>query len=143
MVYLGVDLHGKHSVVAALADDGAVLFSRRVESRPEAFRRIFGELGAEPLSVSFEATYGWYWFADLLRDAGPRHGEPHGYRPNAIPQSVPNEKLSRTLQRSPRYTIRRRTPLRIRTDADGADDETQVCAQHHSQVAGASWSSKK
>src|SRR5712692_2973853 len=70
MVYLGVDLHRKRSVVTVLAEDGTVLLSRRIASRPEDFQRVFGELEPWSLSVAFEATYGWFWFADLLADAG-------------------------------------------------------------------------
>ncbi len=70
MVYLGVDLHRKRSVVTALAEDGTVVLTRRIASRPEDFRRVFGELEPGSLSVTFEATYGWSWFADLLADAG-------------------------------------------------------------------------
>jgi transposase len=58
------------AVVTALAEDGTVVLSRRVASRPEDFQRVFGELEARSLSVTFEATYGWSWFADLLADAG-------------------------------------------------------------------------
>jgi hypothetical protein len=47
-----------------------VLLSRRIASAPEPFRRVFGELEPWSLSVVFEATYGWHWFADLLADAG-------------------------------------------------------------------------
>src|SRR5712691_11656842 len=70
MVFLGVGLHRKSSVVTALAEDGTVLLSRRIPSRPEDFQRVFGELEPGSLSVTFEATYGWSWFADLLADAG-------------------------------------------------------------------------
>jgi hypothetical protein len=70
MVYLGVDLHRKRSVVTALAEDGTVMLSRRIASAAEPFRRVFGELEPWSLSVVFEATYGWHWFADLLADAG-------------------------------------------------------------------------
>ena len=70
MVYLGVDLHRKRSVVTALAEDETVVLSRRIASRPEDFQRVFGELEPSSLSVAFEATYGWFWFADLLADAG-------------------------------------------------------------------------
>ncbi len=74
MVYVGVDLHRKSSHVAAVGDDGELLFSRNVPSRPEELLRVFGELGPAPLEVAFEATYGWGWFADLLVDAGiPAH----------------------------------------------------------------------
>ncbi len=44
--------------------------SRRISSRPDEFLRVFGELGAEPLEVAFQATVGWGWLADLLADAG-------------------------------------------------------------------------
>src|SRR5712691_6607840 len=70
MVFLGVGLHRKSSVVTALAEDGTVLLSRRIASRPQDFQRVFGELEPGSLSVVFEATYGWCWFADLLADAG-------------------------------------------------------------------------
>jgi transposase len=70
MVYLGVDLHRKVSHVVALDGAGREVLSRRFEHSPDAFRRVFGELEPEPISVAFEATYGWGWFADLLADVG-------------------------------------------------------------------------
>ncbi len=70
MVYLGVDLHRKLSHVVALDEGGSVVLERRFDHSPDAFRRVFGELAPEPVSVVFEATYGWGWFADLLADAG-------------------------------------------------------------------------
>src|SRR5712691_7504008 len=70
MVYLGVDLHRKRSVVPALVEDGTLMLSRRIASRPEDFQRIFGRLEPWSISVAFEATYAWSWFADLLADAG-------------------------------------------------------------------------
>lgn len=70
MVYLGVDLHRKRSHVVAMGEDGTVLLSRRINSRPEDFGRIFGELEPEPIKVVFEAAYGWSWFTDLLVDVG-------------------------------------------------------------------------
>jgi len=70
MVYIGVDLHRKVSHVVALDKAGATILSRRFDHSPDAFRRVFGELAPEPISVAFEATYGWGWFADLLADAG-------------------------------------------------------------------------
>ena len=74
MVYLGVDLHRKRSHVVALGQGGEELLSRRIDTGPEAFTRVFGELDPWPLEVAFEATFGWGWFADLLADAGiPAH----------------------------------------------------------------------
>lgn len=59
---------GSH--LAALDEQGTLLLKQRIDSRPEGFLRIFGELSPAPLSVVFEETYGWSWFADLLQDAG-------------------------------------------------------------------------
>lgn len=70
MVYIGVDLHRKISHVVALDEGGGVVLERRFDHSPDAFRRVFGELAPEPVSVVFEATYGWGWFAELLADAG-------------------------------------------------------------------------
>jgi transposase len=70
MVYIGVDLHRKRSQLAALDEDGELLFNRSVASEPDAFLRVFGELAPQPIEVAFEATIGWGWFADLLADAG-------------------------------------------------------------------------
>ncbi len=70
MVYIGVDLHRKVSQVAVVDEAGTLLLRRRIPSDRTEFRRVFGELGPEPIAVAFEATYGWGWFADLLVDAG-------------------------------------------------------------------------
>jgi len=56
MVYLGVDLHPKVSHVVALDEAGREVLSRRFEHSRDAFRRVFGELEPEPISVAFEAT---------------------------------------------------------------------------------------
>ena len=47
------------------------MLSRRIASRPEDLRRVFGELEPWSISVAFEATYGWSWLADLLAAGGP------------------------------------------------------------------------
>jgi hypothetical protein len=74
MVYVGVDLHRKRSHVVALSDEGDVLLTKRIDSRPDDMLRVFGELDPQPIEVAFEATFGWSWFADLLADAGiPAH----------------------------------------------------------------------
>lgn len=70
MVYIGVDLHRKRTQLAVLNAEGELVRSRNVASRPDDLLRVFGELEPEPMSVAFEATLGWGWFADLLADAG-------------------------------------------------------------------------
>jgi len=74
MLYVGVDLHRKRSQVAVLDQAGELILSRGTATTADDLFRLFGEVGAEPMEVAFEATFGWGWFADLLADAGiPAH----------------------------------------------------------------------
>ena len=81
MVYLGVDLHRKLSHVVALDEAGDVVLERRFDHSPGAFRRVFCLLAPEPVSVVFEATYGWGRSADLLADVGIEAHMAHPSRP--------------------------------------------------------------
>src|SRR5437660_292456 len=71
MVYIGVDLHRKTTQVAAVNGGGELLVNRKVPTSGPDILRVFGEVVAEapPAAVAFEATFGWGWFADLLRNA--------------------------------------------------------------------------
>jgi transposase len=74
MVYIGVDLHRKRSQLAAVNEEGELLFNRNVPSESLELLRVLGEVQDREPQVAFEATYGWGWFADLLADAGiPAH----------------------------------------------------------------------
>jgi Transposase len=48
--------------------------------------RVFGEVALSPtsISVAFEATFGWGWFADLLQDAGMEAHMSHPLATKAI-----------------------------------------------------------
>jgi transposase len=72
MVYIGVDLHRKTTQVAAVNGGGELLANRKVPTSGPDILGVFGEVAAEttPTAVAFEATFGWGWFADLLREAG-------------------------------------------------------------------------
>ena len=75
MLYVGIDLHRKSSQLAVVNNEGELVRSRRVRSRPDEVWRVFGELPRdEPVEAVFEATFGYGWLADLLADAGiPAH----------------------------------------------------------------------
>src|ERR671911_2042691 len=66
---VGIDLHRKRSHVAALDEQGAELFSRRIVNDPATFLALLGELDGES-KIALEATYGWEWLAELLEDHG-------------------------------------------------------------------------
>ena len=54
---VGIDLHRRRSVVV------------RIDNEPMALAAEIAKAGEQP-EVVLEATYGWYWAADVLADAG-------------------------------------------------------------------------
>jgi transposase len=69
--YVGIDLHRRRSVIVTMDQGGEVLSSVRIENDPVAMSLAVAEAG-EGAEVAFEATYGWYWLAELLRADGHR-----------------------------------------------------------------------
>ena len=67
---VGVDLHRRRSVVVRIAaDTGQRLGMVRIDNEPMALAAEIAQAGEQP-EVVLEATYGWYWAADVLADAG-------------------------------------------------------------------------
>ncbi len=66
---VGIDLHRRRSVIVRMAEDGRKLETVRITNSPAALRREIAEAGPHP-RVVLEATYGWYWAADVLEEAG-------------------------------------------------------------------------
>ncbi len=69
--YVGIDLHRRRSVVVILDADGTKVSSRRIDNSPLALVEAVAEAGPDP-EVVLEATWGWYWAADVLQDMGCR-----------------------------------------------------------------------
>jgi len=67
--YVGIDLHRRRSVIVRLDDAGKVLGTVRVDNDPVQFALAMAEAGEGP-EVALEATYGYYWAADLLKANG-------------------------------------------------------------------------
>ena len=67
--YVGIDLHRRRSVIFTMDGDGNRLGCRRIANDPVALLEAVTEHASEP-EVVIEATYGWYWAVDLLRDMG-------------------------------------------------------------------------
>jgi transposase len=65
----GIDLHRRRTVIVRMTMDGRKLETVRIGNSPEALRKVIGRAGEHPLVV-VEATYGWYWAADVLEEAG-------------------------------------------------------------------------
>ncbi len=69
--YVGIDLHRRRSLVVCIDDEGERLWWRRIENSPVTLAEVVTEAGPEP-EVVIEATWGWYWAADVVTEAGGR-----------------------------------------------------------------------
>jgi len=67
--YVGIDLHRRRSVIVQKNEAGEVLSARRIDNDPLALAAVVADAGEQP-EVILEATYGWYWAADLLGELG-------------------------------------------------------------------------
>jgi len=67
--YVGIDLHGRRSVIYKMGADGERVGCVRVANDALGLLEEVGRAGSDA-EVVIEATYGWYWVVDLLRDAG-------------------------------------------------------------------------
>jgi hypothetical protein len=66
---VGMDLHRRRSVLVRMSGDGRKLGTARITNSPAELRRQIARAGERP-RVVLEATYGWYWAADTLAEAG-------------------------------------------------------------------------
>jgi hypothetical protein len=68
--YVGIDLHRRRSVIVRKDAAGEVLEQVRIDNDPVALACEIEKSGPDP-EVVLEATYGWYWAADVLQACGP------------------------------------------------------------------------
>jgi transposase len=66
---VGMDLHRQRSVLVRMTGDGRRLETARITNSAPELRRVIAKAGERP-KVVLEATYGWYWAADVLAAAG-------------------------------------------------------------------------
>ena len=67
--YVGIDLHRRRSVIVRKNSDGEVLSKVHIDNDPVALASAVSAAGPNP-EVVLEATFGWYWAADVLADLG-------------------------------------------------------------------------
>jgi transposase len=68
--YVGIDLHRRRSVIVRMTPEGERLGAAvRIDNDPFELARQVASWGESP-EVVLEATYGWYWAADVLTEAG-------------------------------------------------------------------------
>lgn len=70
--YVGIDLHRRRSVIVRMDSAGERLARPvRIDNDPVILAGEIAKWGESP-EVVLEATYGWYWAADVLAEAGAR-----------------------------------------------------------------------
>jgi transposase len=67
--YVGIDLHRRRSVIVRRNDAGETLDTVRIGNDPMALAAELAKAGEHP-EVIVEATYGWYWAADVIDACG-------------------------------------------------------------------------
>ncbi|HLN16780.1 MAG TPA: IS110 family transposase [Acidimicrobiales bacterium] len=67
--YVGIDLHRKRSVIVRRTELGETIDTVRIDNDPLALAAELAKAGEDP-EVVLEATYGWYWAADVLAECG-------------------------------------------------------------------------
>lgn len=69
--FVGVDLHRRRSVIVQMSPGGEWLGVSRIVNDPFTLAGEVAKWGEDP-QVVLEATYGWYWAADVLAEQGAR-----------------------------------------------------------------------
>lgn len=69
--YVGIDLHRRRSVIVRMTPEGEALDTVRIDNDPVTLAAEVAKAGPAP-DVILEATYGWYWAADVLAADGAR-----------------------------------------------------------------------
>jgi transposase len=67
--YVGVDLHRHRSVIVRKDAAGELLETVQIHNDPIVLAEVITRAGEAP-EVVLEATYGWYWAADVLTECG-------------------------------------------------------------------------
>jgi transposase len=68
--YVGIDLHRRRSVIVVMNEDGETLSTTRIDNDPLT---LAAAVAAGPeAEVAVEATWGWYWAAEVIAEAGGR-----------------------------------------------------------------------
>ena len=68
--YVGIDLHRRRSVVVVLNEDGERVSWSRIDNTPANLAGEIVAAGGADAEVAMEATWGWYWAADVVAECG-------------------------------------------------------------------------
>jgi transposase len=90
--FVGMDLHRRRSVLVRMTESGEHLDAVRIMNDPCALAAVMAQAGEHP-EVVLEATYGWYWAADLLSGLGATVHLAHPFGGEGVRVSAGEERL--------------------------------------------------
>jgi transposase len=93
--YVGVDLHRRRSVIVRKTASGEPIETVQIVNDPLALAEVVARAGESP-EVVLEATYGWYWAADVLAEAGANVHLAHPLGNNLGSRRVKNDERDAT-----------------------------------------------
>ena len=97
--YVGIDLHRRRSVIVRRTDAGETLDTVRIDNDPVALAQELAKAGEHP-EVILEATYGWYWAADVIKECGGNVHLAHPLGNNWGNRRVKNDELTELLHQT-------------------------------------------
>ncbi len=93
--YVGIDLHRKRSVIVRRTEAGETLETVRIDNDPLTLADELAKAGEHP-EVVLEATYGWYWAADVIEECGGNVHLAHPLGNNRGQRRVKNDERDAT-----------------------------------------------
>src|SRR2546426_9762744 len=92
--YVAVDLHARRSMIVRENHAGEEVGVTRIDNDPLNLAAALADAGPNP-EVAIEATYGWYWAVDVLKELGAtvRLGNPSGLGQSWDDRRVKNDYL--------------------------------------------------
>ena len=68
--YIGLDVHGKNTVIGVINQEGQRLYKKRVANYISLILSELEPFRSETAGVVVESTFNWYWLVDSLLEAG-------------------------------------------------------------------------
>jgi transposase len=69
MLYSGIDIHKRFSVITTLDQQGQLIAKAKVKNKPELINQYFNKLDQDTHKAVIEACFAWGWLADQLEDS--------------------------------------------------------------------------
>src|SRR4029453_13828039 len=90
--HVGIDLHRRREVIVVLNDDGDRVSWSRIDNTPANLATEIVAAGGAEADVAMEATWGWYWAADVVAECGARVASGSSVGDRRLPEPAGEER---------------------------------------------------